>query len=245
MARSRALRFKLMSIRRHHQKDPLRRILRKSPKTRCIAAAPDRKAARIPSLPRCEVPIRSPSRFAGDHAAPGGQSILDLSFGWVVENHQGVPRPFRIGVDVVEPQMQTFRAAQSSPAVEEGDHHIALVVPHEKVRMGRCTGAIVSHPLRRNCRPAHRQGASADPRTARAALDPSRTGAQRRPRPGGLRGSLYETGRPTRAPLPVARRMDEAALMLESSDVDGTSLKMPSSSHSRRGLQFERWRRVR
>ena len=34
MARSRALRFKLMSIRRHHQKDPPRRILRKLPKTR-------------------------------------------------------------------------------------------------------------------------------------------------------------------------------------------------------------------
>jgi hypothetical protein len=49
MARSRAPRFKLMSIRRHHQKDPPRRILRKLPKTRCVAAAPDRRAARIAS----------------------------------------------------------------------------------------------------------------------------------------------------------------------------------------------------
>ena len=54
--------------------------------------------------------------FAGDHAPPGGQSILDLSFGWVVENHQGVPRPFRIGDDVVEPQMQN-RGACVPPTV--------------------------------------------------------------------------------------------------------------------------------
>lgn len=51
-----------------------------------------------------------------------------------------------------------------------------------------------------NCGFVRRQGASADPLTARAALDPSRAG--RWAGPAGLLDSRYDTHRPARTPLP-------------------------------------------
>ena len=52
------------------------------------------------------------------------------------------------------------------------------------------------------CGPVHRHGASADPRTARAALDPFASCGAAQAGPVGLVGARYEAHRPARTPLP-------------------------------------------